>query len=101
MNQKSFTKPPLSSQTKEKKAEEFMSMTLPMAQNAAEETTREIHETARITSKDPMIPYALRLPKRLHDNVREIANITGLSFNSVCIEMLRTSAKSKLQELKE
>lgn len=101
MNLRRFTKPPLTPEVKEKKAEEFVSMTLPGEQDAAKGVIGETYEIKRVTPKDPMIPYALRLPKRVHDDLREAANITGISFNSICIEMLRASVKSKLRELRE
>lgn len=102
MNSKRFTKPPLSSEEIEKRAEEFVNMTqAPEERNTSKTTPEKNHKAQQKIPKDPMVPYALRLPKRVHENLREIANITNLSFNSVCIEMLRSSAKKRLQELKE
>ena len=64
MNSKRFTKPPLSPQEIEKRAEEFVNMTQePGEHNALEVAAKENHKAKQKTSKDPMVPYALRLPK--------------------------------------
>jgi len=98
MTKKSFTKPPLSEQAKEAKAEEFINM-LPMSLTRTQD--EEGQERKRVTKKDAFVPYPLRVPQGLYDDLKEISYITGLSFNSICIEILRVSAKQKLKELKE
>ena len=58
-------------------------------------------EAKPTTSKDSTVNYALRLPKRIYSDLRDLSNLTGLSINSICIEMLRVSVKEKLKEFKE
>lgn len=95
MNNK-FIKPPLSKQDKEKKAEEFLSFA-----NERESMTSQENKTniSKVVKKEPTKRITIRLPISLANNITDIAALTGISVNSVCIELLRVSAKPKLQEL--
>ncbi|MCC8371133.1 MAG: hypothetical protein LN566_07495 [Rickettsia endosymbiont of Stiretrus anchorago] len=95
MSNTKFSKPPLSSVEKEKKAEEFLSF-IPSNNNIVSTDVK----SDRIMKKEPVKHLALRFPKTLADDVTEISAITGLSINAVCIELLRPVAKIKLKELK-
>ena len=94
MNNK-FIKPPLSKQDKEKKAEEFLSFA-----NERESMTSQENKTniSKVVKKEPTKRITIRLPISLANNITDIAALTGISVNSVCIELLRVSAKPKLQE---
>ena len=91
-----FIKPPLSKQDKEKKAEEFLSFA-----NERESMTSQENKTniSKVVKKEPTKRITIRLPISLANNITDIAALTGISVNSVCIELLRVSAKPKLQEL--
>lgn len=96
MNNK-FTKPPLSKQDKEKKAEEFLSFSNERESITSQEDKKNI---SKVVMKEPTKRITIRLPISLANNITDIAALTGISVNSVCIELLRVSAKPKLQELK-
>jgi len=90
-----FNRPPLSPSEKEKKAEEFIGL---LDKNKIEEKSGEI---TRKLEKEPMKPYPLRIPSSLFDDMKEIAALTGISINAICLELLRPTVKKKLKELKE
>lgn len=90
-----FNKPPLSPVEKEKKAEEFIGL---LDKNKSEEKKED---PSRRLEKEPMKPYPLRIPASLFDDMKEIAALTGISVNAICLELLRPSVKKKLRELKE
>ena len=54
----------------------------------------------RVMTKEPTKRITMRLPASLADNITEISALTGLSMNSVSLELLRVSAKQKLKDLK-
>lgn len=56
--------------------------------------------TERVMTKEPTKRITMRLPASLADNITEISALTGLSMNSVSLELLRVSAKQKLKDLK-
>lgn len=43
----------------------------------------------------------IRAAKSYHDDLSEIAKLTGLSVNSACLELLRPAIKKRLKELKK
>ena len=96
MTGKKFHKPPLSPLEKEKKAEEFLGFL---------ENTQKTEESARILErkleKELMKSFPFRIPTSLYDDLREIAALTGISINAICLELLRPCVKKKLKELKE
>lgn len=96
MNNK-FKKPPLSKQDKEKKAEDFLNFSNERGLANSEGERRDISE---IATKEPTKRMTIRLPISLANDITNISALTGISVNSVCIELLRGSAKPKLQELK-
>ena len=98
MSIKHFTKAPLSPEDKEKKAEEFVSMMMPMVKK---QDVPKQQEVKPVTYKDPTVNYALRLPKKIYSDLKDLSNLTGLSINSICIEILRVSVKEKLKEFQE
>ena len=53
-------------------------------------------------TKEPTKRITMRLPvpASLADNITEISALTGLSMNSVSLELLRVNAKQKLKDLK-
>lgn len=94
-----FSKAPLTAQEKERKAEEFLNNI-----NYRKEITNNDEKNnikLRVTKKEKVIPKLLRFPYSLSEDIQEISNITGLSINAVCIELLRPGVKNKLKELKE
>lgn len=96
MNNK-FIKPPLSKQEKEKKAEEFLNFS---NERGVENVHEEKKDITKIVTKEPTKRITIRLPMSLANDITNISALTGISVNSVCIELLRVSAKPKLQELK-
>ncbi len=89
-----FKKPPLTNQEKERKAEEFL--------NYVAEITPSV-EAKIITApkKEATKAVILRMPESFKYDINEITSLTGLSFNAVCLELLRPAIKKKLRELKE
>lgn len=91
----SFNKPPLSPTEKEKKAEAFIGfMDTPPVQ-------RTKPSTERILEKEAMKSFAFRIPESLFIDLKEIAAMTGISINAICLELLRPCVKKKLKELKD
>jgi hypothetical protein len=88
-----FKKPPLTSAEKEKKAENFI--------NFVEEKKTPIEPMREkeppILRKEAVKSVLLRMPESFKIDIQEIMIMTGLSFNSVCLELLRTSIKKKLK----
>lgn len=80
----------LSEEEKEKKAEAFMDLIDP---NAIKKPVR----TRFIKEKTQ--PLLIRFPISLMEDIREISAITGVSMNSVCLELMRPAVKKRLKEL--
>ncbi|WP_010304107.1 hypothetical protein [Candidatus Odyssella thessalonicensis] len=95
MSNNSFNKPPLSPSEKEKKAEAFIGFldTSPMP------VKRQSSE--RVLEKEKTKSFVLRVPESLYMDLKEIAALTSISINSICLELLRPSIKKKLKELKD
>lgn len=96
MNNK-FLKPPLSNAEKEKRAESFLNFS---TEKDIELYGKQDTQPARVMKKEPIKIVTVRLPNILADNITEIAALTGLSFNSVCLELLRKNTEQKLKEFK-
>ena len=96
MTGKKFNKPPLSPMEKEKKAEEFLGFL---------ENTQKTPENGKILerklTKELMKSFLFRIPSSLYEDMREIAALTGISINAICLELLRPCVKKKLKELKD
>jgi hypothetical protein len=92
----SFKKPPLTNIEKERKAEEFI--------NYVAEITPTVAQAPKIIvapKKEATKTVILRMPESFKYDINEITSFTGLSFNAVCLELLRPAIKKKLKELKE
>jgi len=94
MKHSKFSKPPLSKDEKEKKADAFINFS---------DQTKEVPRDKKTikTQKEKMKPVFLRAPESLYQDIQEIIAITGLSMNSICLELLRPAIKKKLRDLKE
>jgi predicted HicB family RNase H-like nuclease len=51
--------------------------------------------------KESLKTLYLRLPKSFWEDIQTIADLTGLSMNAVCIDLLRPALKTKLRQLSE
>jgi hypothetical protein len=91
----SFKKPPLSQEEKEKKAENFIGYLDKPA------TTPKKQNTERVLKRERAKPFVLRAPETMLLDLKEIAALTSISINSICLELLRPEVKKKLKELKE
>lgn len=81
-----FSKPPLTKKEKDKKAEAFLTF---------------IDNTNKIKSKKEITKTIyLRAPESYWNDIKEIMNLTGLSMNAICLELLRPAIKRKLREIK-
>lgn len=89
-----FSKPPLTKEEKEKKVEAFLNL-------ADDSNIQPKPLKPQKPQKEPTKAILLRLPQSLLEEVQEIAALTGLSMNAVCMELLRPAVKKKLKELKE
>lgn len=87
----SFNLPPLSEEEKEQKAEAFLDLVNTKAINRKPTRARFVKEKQK--------PIMLRFPISMIEDIREIAAITGVSMNSVCLELLRPAVKKRLKEL--
>jgi hypothetical protein len=95
MSNNKFKKAPLSITDKEKKAEEFINLSdnaLIIPQNKSAQ---------QISQKEPTKSLIIRIPESFRNDLTDISNLSGLSLNSVCLELLRPAIKKKLKELRE
>ncbi|BCA93667.1 hypothetical protein TUM19329_00280 [Legionella antarctica] len=90
-NKTIFKKTPLTPEEKEKKEREFLSFNKDSPDK--QEVTRAIKESTKT--------LYLRAPESYWNDIQEIMNLTGLSMNAVCLELLRPSIRKKLRELKD
>ena len=93
-----FIKAPLSKTEKERRAEDFLSFS---KERDSEDLQKEQEDISETIIKEPTKRITMRLPISLANDIRDIAALTGIAVNSVCIELLRVGAKPKLQELKK
>ncbi len=84
-------KTPLSQAEKDQKEKEFISF---------DKGTPDKQETSRSLKEATKTLY-LRAPESYWNDIQEIMNLTGLSMNAVCIELLRPAIRKKIRELKE
>lgn len=90
-----FNKIPLSPLEKEKKAEEF----LEFKDFYNVDHNKNIKE--KKIEKVEMKAFPFRIPSNLFQDLKEINELTGISINSICLELLRPSIKRKLKEIKD
>ena len=105
MSSQKFSKPTViaskSDTDKEKLADQFINF-MPAPNESVEKANKlEKGTTGRVTSKEQTKGVFLRFPETLRDDLAEISNITGLSINAICLELLRPQVRSKLKDLKE
>ena len=105
MSSQKFSKPTViaskSDTDKEKLADQFINF-MPSSNELAEKNNKlDKGNVGRVTTKEQTKGVFLRFPETLRDDLAEISNITGLSINAICLELLRPQVKSKLKELKE
>jgi len=94
MNKSKFHKPPLSNTEKEKKAEEFLGFL------DSKNINNKKNNLVRNFEKEQISCFTFRVPQTLHDDLKEITALTGISINAICLELLRPNIKRKLKELK-
>lgn len=87
-----FNKTPLTPEEKDRKEREFLSFDKGGGGSKLESTR---------ATKEPTKTLYLRAPESYWSDIQEIMNITGLSMNAVCLELLRPAIRKKLRELKE
>ena len=90
-----FSKIPLSPTEKEKKAEEFIGFLDVIKQDGNKKIP------VRRLEKEATKTFLLRVPETLFIDLKEIAALTGISVNSICLELLRPNVKKKLRELRD
>ena len=90
-NETAFKKTPLTQAEKDKKEKAFVSFDNGISNK--QEVSRSV--------KEPTKTLYLRAPESYWNDIQEIMNLTGLSMNAVCIELLRPALRKKLRELKE
>ncbi|HRH92433.1 MAG TPA: hypothetical protein PLW01_11025 [Agitococcus sp.] len=86
MKAQKFSKAPVTLEDKEKLATKFMEAS---------------DSTQKTAVKQKAKPLYLRVPESFLNNIKEICNITGLSQNAICLDILRPAIKKRLQELKD
>jgi hypothetical protein len=91
LNKKGFSKPPLSKQERERKANEIIA--------GAAITTKIEDDTALDNGKIKTI--YIRAPESYYRDLREIMSKTRLSMNAICLELLRPAIKARLKEINE
>ena len=91
MSRPKFTKVPLTASEREKKIEEFISLSdTPTSLNQAQQQKPKKEKTR--------VVY-LRVPESLWDDIHQIMARTGLSMNAICLDLLRPRIKRKLKDL--
>ena len=92
-----FKKPPLSPLDKEKLAERFINLMPDLSDRQVEQKSTE----TRVLEKEKTQNLVVRLPLTIHADIKEVSNITGMSMNAVCLNLLRPAVKIKLEEMKK
>lgn len=93
-NKSQFKKPPLSPEQKLEREKQFLSFDkIPNSNNS--------NEIKKKTEKEPVKTIFIRAPESYKNDLEEIVNLTGISLNAVCLELLRPAIKKKLREIKE
>ena len=89
----SFKKTPLTLEEKKIKEREFLSF----------DKTQKNEEVTSVRKKEKELIKAIyiRAPESFREDLQEIVNLTGISMNAVCLELLRPAIKRKLKELKD
>lgn len=54
-----------------------------------------------LPGKEPLKTLYLRLPMSFWEDIQSISDLTGLSMNSVCVDLLRPAIKAKLKQLED
>ena len=98
MNKAKFNKPPLSTLEKEKRAEEFLNFFNERDSESLQGQEKIV--VGRVLIKEPTKRITMRLPESLAEDITEISALTGLSMNSVSLELLRGAVKQKLKDIK-
>ena len=93
MSKPKFSKPPMTDEEREKKAEAFI--------NLSDGPSSKKEVLADKPKKEKVKPVYLRAPESLWEDIHEIMARTGLSMNAICLELLRPEIKRKLKELRE
>ena len=93
MSKLKFSKPPITDEEREKKAEAFI--------NLFDEQLNKKESHIDKLKKEKTKPIYLRAPGSLWEDIHEIMVRTGLSMNAICLELLRPEIKRKLKELRE
>jgi len=93
-----FLKPPLTNNEKEKRATDFLNFS--DKKNFEQTEVKPKITIERVLTKEATKRITMRLPITLAEDIAEISAITGLSMNSVTLELLRVTAKDKLKDLK-
>lgn len=93
MSKSKFSRPPITDEEREKKAEAFINL----SDDRIDKKVKPLEKPRKEKTK----PVYLRAPESLWEDIHEIMAITGLSMNAICLELLRPEIKRKLKELKE
>lgn len=94
MKETKFKKAPLSPEEKEKKAEAFLGF-------LDDRTVENVKPIERKLEKEQTKNFVFRVPITLFYDLKEISALTGISINSICLELIRPSVKKKLKDLKD
>ena len=92
-NKTSFKKTPLSPEEKKIKEREFLSFDKTQENNVINNSKKK--------EKESIKTIYIRAPESYWNDIQEIVNLTGISMNAVCLELLRPAIKRKLKELKD
>lgn len=93
MSKSKFSRPPMTDEERERKAEAFISL--------SDEPGIKKEVSSEKPKKEKVKPVYLRAPESLWEDIHEIMARTGLSMNAICLELLRPEIKRKLKELRE
>ncbi|MCK4607862.1 MAG: hypothetical protein KAT71_00110 [Gammaproteobacteria bacterium] len=100
MTKSTFKKPPViktqEALEKEKKAEDFINQ---VDKLRVEKSTEPLQHQPK--QKETKKTFLIRMPESYIKDLQEITNLTGISRNAICLELLRPAIKRKLKELKE
>ena len=87
-----FKKPPLTEEEKLEKEKAFLGF------DKIPENEQPRKRGA--AKKEPSKVLFIRAPESFWDDLQEIVEVTGLTLNAVCLELLRPAIKKKLLEIR-
>ncbi len=71
------------------------------SKNLKEKSTSYKNKKESLSGREPLKTLYLRIPSSFCEDIKTIAELSGLSMNAACVDLLRPAIKTKLRQLRE